>query len=261
MREWSSASSNDVDGVEHCNIVIEQYGFVLGRSFTSQDRHGPRAGFRFPLMGLSRQRVLDAAIALIGSDGLAALTMRRLGHSLVVEAMAIYHYVRGRDDLLTGITQVLTADIAAATLPRGGTDWVGYLRSVGAGFRAVLVAHPAAFALLMTHPVSGQWWLRAPMNDPAWHRRFVETLLRCGFAPERADTAYRMFTSFLAGTLALEGVSLTAHPLQDDPHAALRRAVQGQADFDSSFAALIAHLTRYLDSSAGPRGGRVDGRM
>ena len=53
--------------------------------------------------GLDRERILQAAIDFIDESGLAALTMRRLGASLGVEAMALYRYVPGREDLLDGV--------------------------------------------------------------------------------------------------------------------------------------------------------------
>ena len=58
------------------------------------------AGERPPL---SRERIVAAAIAFVDRRGLTALTMRRLGTELGVEAMSLYRYVAGRDDLLEGM--------------------------------------------------------------------------------------------------------------------------------------------------------------
>ena len=49
---------------------------------------------------LSRARVLDGAIALADREGIDALSMRRLGQELGIEAMSLYTHVRGKDDLL-----------------------------------------------------------------------------------------------------------------------------------------------------------------
>ena len=51
---------------------------------------------------LTRARIFAAALEIIDADGLAALSMRRLGTSLGVEAMAIYHHVPNKDALLDG---------------------------------------------------------------------------------------------------------------------------------------------------------------
>lgn len=194
--------------------------------------------------GLTRVKVLGAALRLIDSGGLGALTMRRLGEDLGVEGMAVYHYVSGRDDLLDGVVDMMTAEVAAAALPAGSIDWQHYLHLIAAGFRGVLTTHPAAFPLLLTHPSSaGDWWLRAPLRDPAWHQAFLNTLQRCGFRAVDSGTAYRWFTSFLAGHLLLESASINADPLRDDPQAALRRAAEGQHDFDDSIAVLTSRLS------------------
>ena len=45
---------------------------------------------------LNRDVILEGAIALIEREGPGALSMRRLGSTLGVEAMAIYHHFAGR---------------------------------------------------------------------------------------------------------------------------------------------------------------------
>ncbi|HEY6737567.1 MAG TPA: TetR family transcriptional regulator, partial [Actinopolymorphaceae bacterium] len=63
-----------------------------------QQRQGQR-------VGLTRERVLDAALALVDREGLAALSMRRLGAELGVEAMTLYHHVANKAALLDGLVE------------------------------------------------------------------------------------------------------------------------------------------------------------
>src|SRR5207237_189779 len=49
---------------------------------------------------LSRDRIVTAALALIERDGLASFSIRKLGDSLGVEAMSVYHYFRSKRHLL-----------------------------------------------------------------------------------------------------------------------------------------------------------------
>ena len=65
---------------------------------------------------LSRERVLRAAVALADAGGIEALTMRRLGEELGVEAMSLYRHVANKDDLLDGMVDVVFGEIE---LPRG----------------------------------------------------------------------------------------------------------------------------------------------
>lgn len=66
--------------------------------------------------GLTRDVVLSAAIAVADADGLDALSMRRLGGELGVEAMSLYNHVASRDDVLAGIADVgwSAGNVAAA---------------------------------------------------------------------------------------------------------------------------------------------------
>src|SRR5215471_17284594 len=53
--------------------------------------------------GLSRARVCQEALALVDAEGPEALSMRRLGARLGVEAMSLYHHVRDKADLIDAL--------------------------------------------------------------------------------------------------------------------------------------------------------------
>lgn len=79
---------------------------------------------------LSRDRVVQEAIAFIDERSINQLTMRSLGARLGVEAMSLYRYVNGREDLLEAIVAALVNRVEA-TPPAGHeltTDWHGYLQ-------------------------------------------------------------------------------------------------------------------------------------
>ncbi len=101
-------------------------------------------GARAPL---TRERVLAAAVALADASGIAALTMRRLGAELGVEAMSLYHHVANKVDLLDGMVDVGLMETRTSPGPAtlGHHDAViGVLRA--AGFSVALAAH--AFSAL-----------------------------------------------------------------------------------------------------------------
>jgi len=64
-----------------------------------------------PRIPLSRERILEAAIAIADEEGLEALTMRRLGSELGVQAMSLYNHVANKDDLRLGIVEIVMAEI------------------------------------------------------------------------------------------------------------------------------------------------------
>jgi AcrR family transcriptional regulator len=105
---------------------------------------GTKAERRMPL---SRERVLRAAIALADRDGLDALTMRRLGQELGVEAMSLYNHVANKNDILDGIVDQVLGDIH---VPPAGTHWKVAMRQRSISAHEVLLAHPWAAMLIIS---------------------------------------------------------------------------------------------------------------
>ncbi|MCX4748101.1 TetR/AcrR family transcriptional regulator C-terminal domain-containing protein [Kitasatospora sp. NBC_01287] len=110
-----------------------------------------------PKAGLSRERVLEAALDLVDRHGLAALTMRKLGAELEVEAMTLYHHVRNKQALLDGLVSQVVRRAAAIELPADpapGADWTPWARAFATGLRRELLRHPGVLPLVATHPLS-----------------------------------------------------------------------------------------------------------
>ena len=94
---------------------------------------------------LTRERVFEAAMKIADSEGLPALSMRRLGKELRVEAMSLYYHLPGKDGLLDGLAEALAAEISAAVAerPRKLTaNWKVDLRSRCLAARQVVLRHP-----------------------------------------------------------------------------------------------------------------------
>ena len=60
---------------------------------------------------LSRERIAAAAVALIDGEGLDALSMRRLGAALGVEAMSLYRHFPSKAALLEAVVARLLAEL------------------------------------------------------------------------------------------------------------------------------------------------------
>jgi AcrR family transcriptional regulator len=70
--------------------------------------------------GLSKERIVAAALAIADSEGLAAVSMRRVARELGVATMSLYRYVPGKDDLVMLIADAAFAeDKLPATPPYG----------------------------------------------------------------------------------------------------------------------------------------------
>ena len=162
----------------------------------------PPPSMRVPL---DRERIVNAAVAFIDENGLAGLSMRRLGNSLGVEAMSLYRYVPGREDLLDAVVETIIdemyADDEILHEPRDG--WQDFLQRLAHGVRRIALAHPLAFPLVASRPPEAPW-LRPPLRNLQWVESFLGGLTDEGFSDEAAVAAYRGFTSFLLGHLLLE---------------------------------------------------------
>jgi AcrR family transcriptional regulator len=106
---------------------------------------------------LTRERVLGAAIELADREGVEAVSMRRLGQELGVEAMSLYTHVRSKDDLLAGMADVVVAEVA---LPALGETWKGALRSTILAAREVMLRHHWAPTVLESRAEPGPATLR-----------------------------------------------------------------------------------------------------
>jgi AcrR family transcriptional regulator len=157
----------------------------------------PRTAGQTPRIPLSRERVLRAAVALAGARGIEALTMRRLGEELGVEAMSLYKYVANKDDLLDGMVDAVFGEIE---LPAQGTDWRTAMRDRAISVRGALTRHPWATPLMQSRSRPGPATLRH-------HDAVIGTLRAAGFPIALVAHAFSALDSYIYG-FALQQRSL-----------------------------------------------------
>lgn len=102
---------------------------------------------------ISRREILQAALDLVDHDGLDALSMRKLGEKLGVEAMSLYRHVPNKEALLDGIHEEVLAEMRLSDLCG---DWVEDLKALVYAFREVLRAHPKIVPLFARRPAITQ---------------------------------------------------------------------------------------------------------
>ena len=144
--------------------------------------------------GLSRVQVLDKALDLVDRDGVAALSMRRLGAELGVEAMTLYHYLPNKDALLDGIVERV---MAQAETTVGGGRWDRALTDYARSLRATLLRHPGAALLVATRPAVTPETLRVA-------ERGLTLLVGAGFPVGRALDTLNALTLFVVAHAASE---------------------------------------------------------
>lgn len=196
--------------------------------------------------GLSRDLVLDAALELAGREGMPALTMRRLGAELGVEAMTLYHYVPNKTALIDGVIErlFLKADLT------GGGDWRGQLREFAGKLREILLAYPGVLPAVIRPAAT------AATFDAV--ETALTTLVAAGFPPGRALDSLNALIVFVIGhTTAEAAIGPDAPPGEIDParHPLLIKAASEDSDDQSRFGyavnALLDGYAHHLESAPG----------
>jgi AcrR family transcriptional regulator len=154
-----------------------------------------------PRIPLSRDRILEAALALADKEGTGAVTMRRLGDELGYEAMSLYRYVKNKDDLLDGMLDLVLAETAP---PAAGEPWDDAIRASALSVSDALRRHPWANELLNS----------AKHVRPA-RLAFIDALLRClreaGFSDDTIYHAYHVLDGHICGfSMWIAGHSMAA---------------------------------------------------
>src|SRR3954452_6153028 len=98
------------------------------------------------------ERVVTAALTVADSEGMDAVTMRRLARELGVEAASLYHHVHGKDEILDGLVELVAAEIER---PRPSTDWRTAISERARNTRGCLRRHPWAVSLMASRTSPG----------------------------------------------------------------------------------------------------------
>jgi TetR/AcrR family transcriptional regulator, tetracycline repressor protein len=138
---------------------------------------------------LTRDAILDAAVEILDRDGMEALSMRRLGAALGVEAMSLYNHVPSKDALLDGIHERILLSLEQ---PAHARTWQAFVRHQGRALHHALSAHPHAIPLFATRPAATP--LAVARLD-----RYLEVLLRAGFKPHHALSLVQLVAQLVVG--------------------------------------------------------------
>jgi AcrR family transcriptional regulator len=192
-------------------------------------------------------------VSLADREGLDALTMRRLGTELGVEAMSLYKHVPSKDQLLDDLVDLVFGEVSA---PAQMGPWKQAMREHAQSVRTVLRRHTWAIGLLEKRGARGAAAL-------SYVDSTLGALRSGGFSLEDAAHAFWLLDSFVYGHV-LQEVSLSMQePSADEPApgefphlaelAAHARAgnYSTDAEFDFGLELVLDALERTAGSSAG----------
>jgi TetR/AcrR family tetracycline transcriptional repressor len=102
---------------------------------------------------LTREYIVRTALAILDRDGIAGLSMRKLGAELGTNPMAFYHHLPNKAALFDGVVEAAYAeiDIDIESMARTGT-WRVILTTFAHRLCDVLRRHPHVLVIIATRP-------------------------------------------------------------------------------------------------------------
>jgi AcrR family transcriptional regulator len=188
---------------------------------------------------LSRQLIIEAALALLDEHGPGALSMRRLAERLGVAPNALYTHVRGKADLIDGLIDQVYAGLDLD--PDPSADWTQQLATLSQSIRAHLLAHPAVVSFALQQPGLGPNGLRLG-------EAIYAVLRPAGFSDQAVvSTVYALLT-YILGFVALEVPRAGTGPETSDEfvrrlHAFFAALPPGEFPHTVALAPLLARIS------------------
>jgi AcrR family transcriptional regulator len=180
---------------------------------------------------LSRDRVLEAAIALADEAGLDAFSMRALAQELGVVPMALYKHVANKDELLDGMVDSVFGEIE---LPPADVDWRSAMRRRAISTREALGRHGWAIGMM-----ESRWPGPANLRN---HNAVMGCLRGAGFPFEMAIHAYSVQDAYIYGFALQERDTAFETPDSAGEAAQRRAATIGALEDYPHLAEIVAKL-------------------
>jgi len=106
---------------------------------------------RVPL--ISKRKALEVALDIIDSEGIAALSIRRLADRLHVNGASLYHHFANKEEIVLGAARLALDEVRVPG--EDGQSWRVWILGNARGLRTVLRAHPDLVpVMLRRHPLT-----------------------------------------------------------------------------------------------------------
>lgn len=186
---------------------------------------------------------------MVDREGLDALSMRKLGEELGVEAMSLYRYVANKAALLDGVLEAVLSEMVVRE--PDSRAWTERVKARARALREAMMRHPAAMPLFATRPA-------VTPSSLAHVEGALEILRSAGFSTVDAIRAFQSVLAFTVGnTVSVFSVLPTAERSSPAYEALSRKefarvheaaAALDQWDSDGEFEYGLDALVRGLDA-------------
>jgi AcrR family transcriptional regulator len=170
---------------------------------TSDDRRR-----RGPKPTLSREMVIEAALDLVDTEGLAALNLRKLAARMRISAMTPYHYFEDKADLLAAMIGHALAPLASDLDPN--LAWDDQIDAAMRDFHDTLKQHPGVVELIIAEADTVR------LDD--FRQALITTLQKAGLSQKHSADVLRSLTSYILGYTLLDRLR-PKRPGRTDPPA------------------------------------------
>lgn len=148
-------------------------------------------------IGLTKERVVSAALKQIDEEGLAKFSIRKLASQLGVSTAVIYWHVGGKqEDLFSEISAAITTALTDGI--DENSDWQTRLRSIFRRYRKLVHQHPNVSPLLGAQMKSNG------VANLVWVEAVLSSLHQAGFSGETLKSAFNSLIGGLSGFVTME---------------------------------------------------------
>ena len=194
---------------------------------------------------LSVEAIVDAALAILKSDGLEAVTMRRVAAALDTGAASLYVYVASREGLQLAMLDRVTAEVKLET--PDPSRWRDQLHGLLSRMHATLVAYPGIAAMTLAYP---------PMTDAVLQvtENLLGILLAGGIDPQDAAWACDLLVLLVTGVASEDDVRHIRGETKDDHRAQIDELQNTFARMaPERFPLLVAHAAQMVAGDSDER--------
>ncbi|OLZ65610.1 TetR family transcriptional regulator [Streptomyces sp. IMTB 2501] len=196
---------------------------------------------------LTPDQLTSAALTVLDRDGLGGLSMRAVAKELRMSTMALYRYVRDREELERLVVESVLGTVDTEPAP-SDMPWEQRIEVLVRSLRDNVSAHPAVVPLTVTHRHQSRGVLY-------WSEAVLTVLTEAGFDGARRVIALRALLSYIIGSIQLEHlgplagegtVAISALPPTEFPHLAETAQRARDVGADQEFLGGLAALMRGL---------------
>ena len=154
--------------------------------------------------GLTRAAIVRRALKIGETEGLDAVSLRRLASEFGVTPMALYRHVRDKQDLINAMAEFVMEGLDLTVGFRASMRWTDRMRRAMLNFRDQMEKRPLALQLQIAYSGDNLSAFWRPVED------VLGVLLKAGFKPPEAAKLIRIISNLLAGYFLLRPAGANA---------------------------------------------------